>query len=285
MDKHRHVSKVAIFGIIGNIILLISKLIIGFITNSQAMIADGLNSAGDVFASFMTYIGNKISEKPEDENHPYGHGKAEYIFSMIISFSLLLVAFSIFRSAFNSLISNKTFTFSPWLIYVSIGTIIIKTLLFIYCKNIGHKYNSLLAIANSEDHRNDIFITSMTLLSIVTGYYNIYLIDGVVGILISFWIAFTGIKIFTSSYTVLMDTNIDHMIKEKMEVSIMKIKGIDHIDSITSKPVGLNFILIVKISVDPNMTVLEGHNIADKTASVLMEFDNIEDVVVHVNPT
>jgi cation diffusion facilitator family transporter len=275
---------VAILGIIGNILLLIAKLVIGLKTYSQAMIADGLNSAGDVFASLMTFIGNKISEKPVDENHPYGHGKAEYIFSMIISFSLLLVAFNIFRNSFNSF-SNSTFIFSPWLVYISIGTIIIKTLLFLYCKNIGHKHNSLLAIANSYDHRNDIFVTLLTLTSIITGYYNVYFIDGIVGILISFWIAFTGIKIFTSSYTVLMDTNIDTIIKEKMELELLKVDEIDNVDSINSKPVGLNFLLIVKISVNPNMTVFEGHEVAEKSINILMSFNNIDDVLVHVNPT
>jgi cation diffusion facilitator family transporter len=232
----------------------------------------------------MTFIGNKIAERPGDENHPYGHGKAEYIFSMIISFSLLLVAFNIFRNSFNSF-TNSTFIFSPWLVYVSIGTIIIKSLLFLYCKNIGHKYNSLLAIANSYDHRNDIFVTLLTLLSIITGYYNVYFIDGIVGILISFWIAFTGIKIFTSSYTVLMDTNIDVIIKKKMELELLKVHEIDNVDSINSKPVGLNFLLIVKISVNPNMTVFEGHEVAEKAINLLMKFNNIDDVLVHVNPS
>ena len=89
MDRNNRIKRVAILGIVGNILLLIAKLMVGLTTRSQVMIADGLNSAGDVFASVMTYIGNHISAQPGDEDHPYGHGKAEYIFSMIISFSLL----------------------------------------------------------------------------------------------------------------------------------------------------------------------------------------------------
>lgn len=284
MEKHKKVANVAISGILGNIILLIAKLIVGFFSKSQAMIADGLNSAGDVFASTITFIGNKISSTPQDDDHPYGHGKAEYIFSMVISFSLFFVAFSIFKMSVDSLINKHHFKYSPWLIYIAALSIIIKIVLYMYSIRVGRKYTSLLAIANAQDHRNDIFLSSLTLLSVVLGYYSIYFVDGIVGILISFWIAYTGVSIFTQSYVVLMDTNIDTKVKKEMEKNILTINGVDHLDSINSKPIGLNFVLIVKISVDANMTVYEGHSVSAKIKEILMEFDHIEDVIVHVNP-
>jgi len=284
INKYKKIKNVALSGILGNIFLLVIKLIIGFISKSQAMIADGLNSAGDVFASTITFVGNKISSTPGDDEHPYGHGKAEYIFSMIISFSLFFVSFSIFKMSIDSLINKQEFEYSPWLIYIALASIVIKLVLFIYSINIGRKYNSLLAIANAQDHRNDIFLSSLTLLSVILGHYNIYFVDGVVGILISLWIAYTGVSIFNQSYSVLMDTNIDSKVKQEMEKQIMSIEGLDHVDNINSKPIGLNFILIVKISVDANMTVYEGHSISAQIKKSLMEFDHIEDVVVHVNP-
>lgn len=284
MKKHIKVERVAVSGIIGNIFLLIIKLIVGFFTKSQAMIADGLNSAGDVFASTVTYIGNRISSTPGDDEHPYGHGKAEYIFSMIISFSLFFVAFSIFKMSLDSLINKHYFTYSPWLVYIAIASIITKIGLFIYAIRVGRQYNSLLAIANAQDHRNDIMLSSLTLLSIILGYFHIYFIDSIVGILISLWIAYTGVSIFYQSYVVLMDTNIDTKVKDEMEKHIVAIEGVDHLDAITSKPIGLNFVLMVKVSVDANMTVYEGHAVSAKIKEALLEFDHIEDVIVHVNP-
>ncbi|PKM94254.1 MAG: cation transporter [Firmicutes bacterium HGW-Firmicutes-1] len=284
MQKHKEITKVAILGMLGNIVLLLSKLIVGFTSNSQAMIADGLNSAGDVFASLMTYIGNKISSKPGDKDHPYGHGKAEYIFAMIISFSLLLVAFSIFRSAFNSLSAENKFQYSNWLVVVAIGTIIVKISLFIFAKSIGKKYNSLLAMANAQDHRNDVFVSLVTLIGILSGYYNIPFVDGIAGILISFWIAYTGVRIFTDAYSVLMDTNINPTLMTKMANILNQITGVEHIDAIISKPIGLKFLLIVKVSIDANLTVFEGHEISDKIKFELMALDDVDDVVVHVNP-
>ncbi len=286
MNRNKSIRTVAILGITGNIFLLVAKLLVGFATNSQAMIADGLNSAGDVFASFMTYIGNHISAKPGDEDHPYGHGKAEYIFSLIISISLLLVAFSIFRTSLDALSDGSTFLFSYKLIVVAAATMIIKFLLYLYAHNVGAKYNSLLAIANAEDHRNDIFLTSLTLLSIVTGYLGLYFIDGIAGILIALWIAFTGFKIFTSAYEVLMDTNIDYALTNDILDIVETIPGVDHIDEVKAKPIGFDFLLIVEVSIDAHISVYEGHEIASNIKKILeKQIDNIDEVLVHVNPT
>jgi len=92
MDRFQSTQRASVFGIIGNIFLLIIKTIIGVITNSQAMIADSVNSAGDIFSSLMTFIGNKIASKPKDDDHNLGHGKAEYIFSMLVSISMIFVS-------------------------------------------------------------------------------------------------------------------------------------------------------------------------------------------------
>lgn len=284
MSRHNEINQVAISGLLGNIVLLIAKIAIGLLTRSQSMLADGLNSAGDVFASTMTYIGNKISQKPGDEDHPYGHGKAEYIFSMIISLSLLLVAFSIFSSAFNALLNKNEFTYSIWLVVVAVGTIIIKALLYVFSSRVGHKYHSLLAMANAEDHRNDVFITTLTLVSIFSGLFGIYFVDSIGGMIISFWIAISGFKIFTSSYNVLMDTNVDDSFIHELSLMVDDIEGVDHIDAIHAKPVGLNFLLIVKVSIDAHITVYQGHEIASQVRKILETLENVEEVIVHVNP-
>ena len=100
MKKYKDIKKASVLGIIGNIFLLIIKSIIGYITNSRAMIADAFNSAGDIFSSLMTFIGNKIASKPRDDDHNLGHGKAEYIYSMIISITMIFMSLIIFKDSF-----------------------------------------------------------------------------------------------------------------------------------------------------------------------------------------
>lgn len=271
-------------GIAANLLLLVSKLAVGFASRSQAMIADGFNSAGDVFASVMTYIGNKIASKPEDTNHPYGHGKAEYIFSMIISLSLLLVAFQIFKSALSSILNREYFNFSWWLVGTAVGTILLKLALYIYTRRAGERENNLLIVANSEDHRNDVLVTSSTLIGVYCGTKGIYWIDGAVGIGIALWIAFTGVRIFLSSYYVLMDTTIDNLLKQDVISTIKSVEGVDHVDSVTAKPVGVGFIIIVKVSVWGGMKVHEGHSVAAGIKERVKNFRDVKDVIVHINP-
>lgn len=281
--RSKQIHIVAIAGIIGNVLLLAMKLVVGLSTRSQAMIADGLNSAGDVFASGMTYVGNHIASRPDDSDHPYGHGKAEYLFSMIISLSLMLVAITIFKGGLTSLMERQVYTYSIWLVVVAIATMGIKLVLYIYAKAVGKRHNSLLAHANAEDHRNDIFVSSLTLLTVVTGFFQLYFIDAVAGMAIALWIGFTGAKIFASSYQVLMDTTLDEAVKAQMKTQVEAIPGVDHLDALVSKPVGLNHLLIVKISVDGHLTIDQGHAIGDEVKQTLMHYELVDDVVVHLN--
>ena len=214
MNRFKSTKLASIFGISGNILLMIIKGIVALLTGSQAMTADAFNSAGDIFSSLMTYIGNKISSKPSDEDHNLGHGKAEYIYSMLISISMILMAMLVLKDSFISLIKGKTYDFSVWLIVVCLTTIIVKLLLFIYTNKLYKKYNNLLVKANSKDHFNDMIITSVNLISCLLSLKGIYFLDGVVGIIISLWIMYTSIKLFIESYNVLMDISIDQHTKD-----------------------------------------------------------------------
>ena len=139
-SRYNSTQRSALLGIIGNLFLLIIKGIVGILSHSQAMIADAANSAGDIFASLMTYIGNRIASEPSDETHNFGHGKAEYIFSLFISIAMLLVSSKLLYDSFVSLIYMKSFIFSWLLVLVCVITIIIKFGLYIYTKNQYKRY-------------------------------------------------------------------------------------------------------------------------------------------------
>ena len=111
MNRFNQTKKASILGVVGNLFLLVIKGIVGFIFSSQAMVADAANSAGDIFASLMSFIGNKIASEPSDESHNFGHGKAEYVFSLFISISMLFVSAKLLYDSGMSLIEQKLFTF------------------------------------------------------------------------------------------------------------------------------------------------------------------------------
>lgn len=191
MDRFTVTKKAGIFGVWGNIFLLVIKATIGLMTGSQAMIADSVNSAGDIFASLMTFIGNKIASKPGDSNHNFGHGKSEYIFSLLISISMIAVSIKLLIDSISSLIFKNELTFSIYLVIVCIVTIFIKALLYIYTNRVYKKFNNILLKANAKDHFNDCIVTSFTLISILFASQGIYWVDSVVGIGIAIWICYS----------------------------------------------------------------------------------------------
>lgn len=285
MNRFKSTKLASIFGILGNILLMIIKGIVALLTGSQAMTADAFNSAGDIFSSLMTYIGNKISSKPSDEDHNLGHGKAEYIYSMLISISMILMAMFVLNDSFISLVKGKTYDFSIWLIVVCLITIIVKLFLFIYTNKIYKKYNNLLVKANSKDHFNDMIITSVNLVSCILSIYGIYFLDGVVGIIISLWIMYTSIKLFIESYNVLMDKSISVETKNEVYEIIDRHKEIKKVIHFNSTPVGYKYQISFTIYVDGNMSTFDSHDIANKLEKeIIKEIDEIYLVIIHVNP-
>jgi len=285
MERFKNVKKASIVGIVGNIFLLIIKGIIGFITKSQAMIADSFNSAGDIFSSLMTFIGNQVASKPSDDDHNLGHGKAEYIFSLLISIVMILTGFLVFKDSLLSILNNNKYEFSIWLIIVCVVTIITKFCLYLYTDKLSKEYNNLLIKANSKDHRNDCIITLCNLIACLLTRINIYWFDGIVGIGISLWMIITSIKIFIESYDVLMDKSITNETKEKVFEIINNHKEIKKVIHFNSTPVGYRYQISFTIYVDGNLSTFESHKIADDLEKEIgKKFKEIYLTVIHVNP-
>lgn len=283
--KEKYIEKASILGIIGNLFLSIIKGIIGFTTNSQSMIADALNSIGDVFSSLMSYIGNKIARTPRDEDHDLGHGKAEYIYSLIISEVIILVGLNTIYKSIISIYKNEVLTPNVFLIIVCIITIITKLGLYLYTNKLYKKYNNILLEASSKDHISDIFITVSNLIAIILSFMNVLYIDGIIGILICIWLIKNGVELFIKSYNVLMDKTMDLNTKDKVLNIVKKYKDIKKIEHFNTTPVGYQYQISLTIFVDGNMKTIKSHEIADKLEKEIME--NIEEVylaVIHVNP-
>lgn len=284
MDRYSKTKLAGILGIIGNIFLLIIKAIIGFITSSQAMIADAANSAGDIFASLMTFIGNKIASEPKDDTHHMGHGKAEYIFSMFISISMMVVSLKLLFDSIMSLINQETFEFSWMLVVVCIITIITKLALYLYTGKLAKGLDNLLLEANKKDHRNDCIVTTFTLISVLLSLVNIFWFDSLVGIGISIWIFYTGLKIFIESFNVLMDKSLEQENIEKILEILKKYPEIKKYNHLNTTPVGYKYLISITIFVDGNMSTFESHKIADNLEDELDKLDFVYLAIIHVNP-
>lgn len=283
-ERFKATKRTGIFGMTGNIFLLLIKAIVGFASKSQAMIADCINSAGDIFASLMTFIGNRIASTPRDEDHNFGHGKAEYIFSLFIAISMILVSLKAIIDAVITLFTGNEIIFSWWLVVVCIVTIATKAFLFFYTRAMYKKYNNILLEASMQDHRNDCIITTFTLISILLSLKGINWFDSIVGIGISAWICKTGIGIFMESYNILMDVSIDEDTKDIILDLVHAYKEVKGINGLSSTPVGYQYIIFLTIAVDGNMTTFDSHKLADDLEKNIVELDKVYKAIVHVEP-
>lgn len=285
VDKKSNVTaKVGLVGILGNLFLFIIKIIVAVMSKSQAMLADSINSGTDILSSLMTLIGGKLAAEAPDKGHNYGHAKAEYVFSLIISLIMGYLAIKIAWDGAVSLIDKNVFEISWYLILVCIITMVTKFLLYLYTHKIGEKNDDILILANAQDHKNDILVTASVLVGVIAAIFKIYWLDGIIAICIATRIFYVAIDFFVQSYTVLIDRSMDDVEIKEIESIIKTYKNIDHIDKITSKSTGKSFIVIVKVSVDGNMSVNESHQIAGKLKSDIMKLKNVYDVVIHINP-
>lgn len=278
-------TKIASFlGIFFNLLLFIIKLIVSMITSSQSMMADAMNSLGDIFSSLMTWIGNKIASKPKDHDHNLGHGKAEYIYSLFISVIIMIMAITLTKDSFLSLFSPTEYHFSIWLVIVCLITILSKVSLYIYIHHLSKDFDSLLLKANAKDHLYDAFITCINLSAILLTQYGIYFIDSIAGIFIALWIFYQGFKICKESYDVLMDKTMNPKKRSEVLKIIKKYPNVKHMSHFVATPVGYQYQISFTIYVDGNLSTYQSHKIANQIEQELKKLPEIYFVVIHVNP-
>lgn len=282
-EKVENVKKVSAISFSFNLLLLVIKMIFGLISSSQSLIADAVNSAGDIVASLVSIIGIKVASKPGDKEHPYGHGKAEYIFAALVGISMIIASITMIKNAILSMMSNSTVNVSIFLILVCVVTILVKFSLMMYSKSQYKKTDSILIRCNMEDHRNDMFVTLGVLIGIICSKFGFYFVDGIIGILISIWIVIVAIKIIYPACLVLIDTQSNFIDEAKREVQ--NFKEIKSIDKFYISPVGDKYLAIIEISMDKEKSLSEVHEYIDKIEKKLYEkFKSIIDINIHVNP-
>lgn len=285
MNRYESTKKASFLGIISNLFLLIIKLIVSLMSKSEAMLADAINSAGDIFSSLMTYIGNKIAGTPSDADHNFGHGKAEYIFSMLISIFMILISLKILFDSITSILTNQKFIYTPFLLVVALITIITKISLYIYCRKSYQKHSNILLKANMKDHRNDALLTTGTLTSCLLGHYGYYIFDGIIGSLSSLYIMISGFAIFLESYKILMDVSLDKEYTDKIVNYILTNKKVKEVTDFYTVATGYKYIAILTINVDGNLTTFASHEIADNLEKEIpLKYRKIYKVTIHVNP-
>ena len=182
-------------GIICNCLLAAGKLIVGHMTSSMSITADGLNNLSDGASSIVTLLGFKLAEKPADRKHPYGHARIEYIAGLTVAVMILFIGLELGKSSVEKFINPEPIEFSFTAVWVLCASILVKLFMMLFNLKMGRRINSNALLATAADSRNDVMTTSAVLAaSIVEHLYDVR-IDGVMGIAVSLFILYSGIKL------------------------------------------------------------------------------------------
>ena len=288
--RFRQAESAAMLGIIVNIILVVLKLAAGWLGNSKALIADAVHSGSDVVGSFAVYIGLKAAKQPPDEEHPYGHGKAESIAAIIVAVLLLFAGVKIGISSFESFFSEVE---PPRKIalYVIIFSIIVKEALFRYKYNLGKKLNSQALIVNAYEHRSDVYSSVAALIGVAASMLStkigIGLLaygDPLAGLVVSIFVLWMAYKLGKEA----IETTLDQVLPDEetapLRELVMKTEGVEKINALFARKHGHYVIIDIKIAVQPYLSVEEGHGIGKKVKAALLTQPDVHDVFVHINP-
>ncbi len=283
--RYQEARKVSITSIIINIALTIVKAIIGIIAGSTALVADAFHSASDLFATIIVLQGVKIAHKPPDESHPYGHYRAETITSKFLAIILIVTALGIGFSSYKVL--RKPLLSPPSLMaaYIAILSIVAKEGLYQYAIRIGEKINNSAIIAEAWHHRSDAFSSVAALVGIIGAILGYPIMDPLAGIFVAILILKTGISIYSQAIMTLMDTAPPKEVLDEVRSAALKAKGIKEVQDVRMRQYGSKYIVDMKVCVNPNITVEEGHDAAARAKVNIMDSAyDIQDVLIHVNP-
>jgi len=286
-ERNRELKRASWIGIIGNSLLAVIKIVIGFISGSLAVIGDGIDTLSDVLTYFITLFTTRIISKPPDCKYPYGYRKAETISTKVLSFIIFFAGAQLLISTSTRLFSGEEREMpSVIAIYVTILSIIGKGILAAWQFKIGKRTESSMIIANAKNMRNDILISVSVLVGLIfTFVLNMPLLDIITAMFVSLWIIKIAFNIFQESNMELMDGVADTEIYFKIFHSIEEVDDAHNPHRIRVRKLADVLLIALDIEVEGHITVNEAHAIAVKVEQQLKKnIPNVYDVLVHIEP-
>jgi len=272
-------------GMVGNILLTLVKLAIGFLSGSASLIADGFHSFSDLAGDVGVMIALKASSRPPDRDHPYGHHNYETLGGMAAALLLLGTGFFLARDAVVNFVHHEHYTPSLIAFYAAIGSVIIKEAMARYTIIAGKIHNSPALRANAAHHRSDALSSIAAAVGIAGTIAGWHFMDGLAALLISALILKMGWDLIQENSQILMDTMPSEEFIEEVTGFAMEVNGVLAVNSLILRPKGSIYLGDISIAVNPELSVTEGHEIAHQVEEHLQAHEHsLGGVMVHVEP-
>lgn len=284
---YREVTHAALLGLVVNLILGAVKLVGGILGNSFALVADAVNSIGDVVTTLVVLFALRVAQLPADDEHPYGHSRAEGIAASNVALLVIVSALLIGWEAFHRI--SAVHSVPPaWTLWIAGANAIIKEGLYRYKVQVGKRTGSASIIANAWDHRSDALCALAVLVGLAAiriGGERFMWADEAASLVVVAAIVWTGVKLFRASASELMDVQADSGYVDQIRAAALVISGVEDVETLWVRKSGLEYFADIHIEVDQNLTVAEGHRIGHQVKDQLIEkFVSLRDVLVHLEP-
>ncbi|MCA9075858.1 MAG: cation transporter [Planctomycetaceae bacterium] len=286
-DLYKDATGAAVLGLVVNLLLGAIKLVGGIVGNSFALIADAVNSIGDVVTTVVVLFALRVAQRPADAEHPYGHTRAEGIAASNVALLVIMSALLVGWEAIQRLTEQHAIP-PTWTLWIAGTNIIIKEGLYHYKMRVGRRTGSSSMIANAWDHRSDALCALAVLIGlgvIRLGGTRYLWADEVASLVVVAAIVWTGIGLFRSSASELMDVQADPDFVARIRTEALAVNGVEDVETLWVRKSGLEYFVDTHIEVDQHLTVAEGHRIGHQVKDRLLTvFPHLRDVLVHLEP-
>lgn len=282
--EYENMMFVSKFAIVVNIVLALLKIISGNIFQSVSLLSDGLNSLSDLITNILVIVGLKVGNNPEDSEHPFGHGKIESVFSVIIGTFIIISAFEVIQENFLKLFEkNSGVLLNKWPIIITIMTIIIKIFQLIFMKQKTGKEKSALIETLLVDYKMDIVISSSVLVGLLLSLIS-PLFDIIVGLIIAIYIIINGYQLISENALILLDSQ-DKELLEEIREDILKFPEIENAHDFRMTTSGKEVYIFVDVRMNRDKTIEEAHEIVNEiTKTLKYKYKNVKRILIHVEP-
>ena len=282
--QNKRMIFVSKFAIVINIVLALLKIISGNIFRSVSLISDGLNSLSDLITNILVIIGLKVGENPEDKEHPFGHGKIESVFSVIIGTFIMITAFDIIKENIMGLFQMKGEVISsPMPVIITVIVIVIKIFQLLFMKNKTKDYRGALINSLLEDYKADIVISISVLMGILLSRIN-PVFDVFVGVSVAIYIMYSGYNLIKDNALILLDSQ-DEELLENVRKDLSEFEEIENAHDFRMTTSGKNIYLFIDVRMNKSLTIDEAHEITNKISKFIKhKYKNIKRVLIHAEP-
>lgn len=274
----------SVVGIVCNLLLAALKFVLGTVSNSISVTADAVNNLSDTASSAVTLIGFRLSSKPADREHPFGHGRLEYVCGLVIAFFILIVGFEILKGSFSRIFSDEHVLYNPIVVVGLIISILVKFWMTGFNRTIGKKISSAAMHAVAADSISDAMSTGVTLLAVIAANFTALPVDGYVGIIVSAFVIYSGVNIIRDTLSPLLGRAPDADIVRKIRDTVLghdKILGIH--DLIVHEYGPGRIFASLHAEVSSKEDIMESHSVIDHIESDISERLGIE-ILIHMDP-